>query len=118
MNVEWGTLGQWAGPLVAILISLWAAFSSRDQKALDELKADRNTLFKRVDDVERDVATIKVDIKHLPTKDEFHELDNMLASLDAKFDAMLDKMDVVIAQNERAQDRLAEREDREREARR
>lgn len=129
MTVEWGSLGQWAGPIVAVLISLWAAFSKRGEKAIEEVKTSLNDAikalrdddarqFERIDRLEADVTAVKVEIKHLPTRDEFHQIDVKVSRIDAKIDARFDaitmKIDTVIQQNERAQDRLAEREDRAR----
>lgn len=130
-DIEWGTAGQWAGTFAAIVIAVWGALSKRDQKAFDELKLSVNDAvrdlreddarqFERIDRLEADIAAVQVEIKHLPTSDEFHQIDVKVARIDAKidarFDAMTQKIDTVIQQNERAQDRLAEREDREREA--
>jgi hypothetical protein len=132
VTFEWGTAGQWAGTFAAIVIAVWGALSRRDQKAFDELKASLNEAvhdlreddarqFERIDRLEADVTAVKVEIKHLPTRDEFHQIDVKVsridAKIDARFDAMTQKIDTVIQQNERAQDRLAEREDREREFR-
>jgi hypothetical protein len=132
VTFEWGTAGQWAGTFAAIVIAVWGALSRRDQKAFDELKTSLNEAvhdlreddarqFERIDRLEADVTAVKVEIKHLPTRDEFHQIDVKVsridAKIDARFDAMTQKIDTVIQQNERAQDRLAEREDREREFR-
>jgi hypothetical protein len=128
VNFEWGTAGQWAGTFAAIVIAVWGALSRRDQKAFDELKTSLNEAvhdlredderqFERIDRLEADVTAVKVEIKHLPTRDEFHQIDVKVsridAKIDARFDAMTQKIDTVIQQNERAQDRLAEREDRD-----
>jgi hypothetical protein len=133
VTFEWGTAGQWAGTFAAIVIAVWGALSRRDQKAFDELKTSLNEAvhdlreddarqFERIDRLEADVTAVQVEIKHLPTRDEFHQIDVKVsridAKIDARFDAMTQKIDTVIQQNERAQDRLAEREDREREFRR
>ncbi len=131
MTFEWGTAGQWAGTAAAIVIAVWGALTRRDQKAFDELKTGLNKAvddvpeddarqFERIDRLESEVTALEVEIKHLPTRDEFHQIDIKVsridAKIDARFDAMTQKIDTVIQQNERAQDRLAEREDREREA--
>jgi chromosome segregation ATPase len=133
VTLEWGTASQWAGTLAAIVIAVWGALSKRDQKAFDELKASLNKAvddlrdddarqFERIDKLESEVTALEVEIKHLPTRDEFHQIDIKVsridAKIDARFDAITQKIDTVIQQNERAQDRLAEREDREREMRR
>lgn len=129
-DIAWGTASQWAGTLAAIVIAVWGALSKRDEKAFDELKATFNRavldlrkddarLFERIDRLEADMTAQKVEIKHLPTRQEFHAMDvkvsRIEAKIDARFEAITGKIDTVIQQNERAQDRLAEREDRERE---
>jgi len=87
--------------------------------AMTELRQDDSRQFQRIDQLEADVTAVQVEIKHLPTRDEFHQIDVKVsridAKIDARFDAITQKIDTVIQQNERAQDRLAEREDRERE---
>jgi phage shock protein A len=128
VNFEWGTASQWAGTGAAIVIAVWGALSRRDQKAFDELKTSLNDAvhdlreddarqFERIDKLESDVTALKVEIKHLPTREEFHQIDVKVtridAKIDARFDAITQKIDTVIQQNERAQDRLAEREDRD-----
>jgi hypothetical protein len=133
VTFEWGTAGQWAGTAAAIVIAVWGALTRRDQKAFDELKLSVNEAvrdlrdddarqFERIDKLESDVSAVQVEIKHLPTRIEFHAVDVKITEIGsvikARFEALADKIDTVIQQNERAQDRLAEREDREREMRR
>lgn len=109
-SIDWGTVGQWAGVAAAIAIAIWGAMSSRNEKAIDELRMDRNLLFSRIDNVERDVAAMKVEIKHLPTNDDLHALDVKVTRIETKFDSLLDKLDTLIAQYERAEDRALQAE--------
>lgn len=126
-GVEWGSIAQWVAPWVssaaALLIALWAAFSRRDEATLsairddiDELRKDDARLFERVDKVEQRMATVETEIKHLPTREEVHRIDvkitGIAATLEARFESLSRQIDTLISQNERAQDRLAEREDR------
>ena len=123
--MDWGTAGQWAGVLAAITIAIWGAMSKRNEKQIEglgsdirELKGDRNTLFKRLDTVERDVAVIRSEVEHLPTKDEMHVLEMKVVGIDGKMDAMLDKIGTLIGQNARAEERVIEAERRVTEAER
>ncbi len=108
--MDWGTAGQWAGVAAAIIIAVWGAMSRRNDKAIDELKLDRNTLFQRVDGVERAVAVIQADIEHLPTREEMHGLELKIVTVDGKLDAVLDKIGTLIAQNQRAEERVIDAE--------
>lgn len=126
-GLEWGTLAQWVGPwvtsAVAILIALWGNFSRRDEQALDGLKNDIEGLSENVGELYQQdkklnerMATVENEIKHLPTRDELHRIDTKItaigATLDARFESISRQIGTLISQNERAQDRLAEREER------
>lgn len=123
-GLEWGTLAQWVGPwigaAVAIVLALWGKFSRQDEQALSdikddiaELRADDGRLFERVDKVEADIAAVKADVKHLPTREEVHRIDIKVTEIGSAIRNVLDKVETVINQNERMQDRLIEREERE-----
>lgn len=116
-SVDWGTAAQWAGVMTAIAIAIWGALSKRDDKRLDglngdicELKADRTTLFVRVDKIERDVAVIRSEVEHLPTKEEMHELELKIVMLNGKMDTLIDKVSTLVAQYARAEERVLEAE--------
>lgn len=126
-GLEWGTLAQWVGPwitgVIAIIIALRGNSSRRDEKALDglkedidELRKDDARLFERADKIEQRMAAVETEIKHLPTREEMHRIDTKItaigATLEARFESLSQQLGTIIAQNERAQDRLAEREDR------
>lgn len=124
-QMEWGSIAQWASPIVTLFVAVWAVKRAGNKEAIDSLKDEigklrdeDGRLFDRVDKVESRVATVETEIKHLPTKEEMHRIDTKIteigARIEARFGALADKIDLVIQQNERAQDRLAEREDRAR----
>lgn len=115
--MDWGTAAQWAGTATAISLGVWAAFSKKSEKALEGLEhdvhgvqSDLRRLFERVDGVENRVGKIEVEVEHLPTKDEFHQLHTQITKLDAKFDSVLYKLDTLVAQYERAEDRAIQAE--------
>lgn len=115
--MDWGTAAQWVGTATAVALGVWANFSKKSDKALDGLtenvkgvQGDLRRLFERVDGVEGRVGKIEVEVEHLPTKDEFHQLHTQLTKLDAKFDSVLYKIDTLVAQYERAEDRAIQAE--------
>ncbi len=116
--MDWGTAGQWAGVVAAIMIAIWGASSKRNDKAIEELKDDRTRLFERVDDIERELAGVKSDVRHLPTREEMHDLDIKITRVDSKLDAVLDRLGAMIAQNLRTEERAVEAERRAEEAER
>lgn len=135
-GIEWGNLAQIFGPWitsgVAVAIAIWGNFNTRDQNALSEIKdsvddlrkenkgendavrRDISRLFERQDMTDREVAALKKEVEHLPTKNELHEVrlkvTEIGATISARFQSLGEKLDLVIAQNERAQDRLADKE--------
>lgn len=126
-GMEWGTLAQWVGPwitsAVALLIAVWGRFSDRDEQALEGIKEDIDGLTTNVGELYQQdkklnerMATVETEIKHLPTREELHRIDTKItaigATLEARFESLSRQLGTIIAQNERAQDRLAEREDR------
>jgi outer membrane murein-binding lipoprotein Lpp len=117
VTVDWGTAAQWAGVIAALLIAIWGAMNKRDDKLFEgistdicELKTDRTTLFVRVDKIERDVAVIRSEVEHLPTKEEMHELELKLVTLGGKMDTLIDKVSTLVAQYARAEERVLEAE--------
>ncbi len=116
--MDWGTVGQWAGVLSAVAIALWGATSKRNDRAIEELKGDRTRLFERVDGIDREIATVKADVRHLPTREEMHSLALQITRVDGKLDAVLDKINALVAQNTRAEERAFEAERRAEEAER
>ncbi len=133
---DWGNISQIASASVATLalfMSVWGIWRANNKAELGDLsrkidsgntalhadiaslRGDDARAFERIDRVEADMTGLKVEVKHLVTKDELHILDRQLArideKIDRKFEALSDKMDTVISQTERAQDRLAQRED-------
>lgn len=131
--IQWGTVAQWVSPVVAILLAIWAVIRSGNKEAFDTLstkidsglrdikgdiqalRADDARLFERSDKKEARLSAIETEMRHIPTRDEFHELDKRLVRLDEKiaasFESLDEKITTIIAQNERAQERLARRED-------
>lgn len=135
--MEWGNIAQiWASSTgtLGFILSIWTLSRQRSDKALDglqksqdaiktsfdsqlkELRADDARQFERIDKIEADIASVKADVRHLPTRDDVHKIElgvtALSSKLEARFEALCDKVDLVIQQNERAQDRLAEKEDR------
>ncbi|WP_210332649.1 DUF2730 family protein [Methylosinus sp. H3A] len=115
--MDWGTAAQWAGTATAIGLGVWAAFSKKSDKALEGVErdvhgaqSDLRRLFERVDGVEVRLGKIEVEVEHLPTKDEFHQLHTEITKLDAKFDSVLYKLDTLVSQYERAEARAIQAE--------
>lgn len=125
-GIEWGNIAQiWAAGIssLAFIVSMVAMFRQRNDKAIDEIKDDIEGLSTNVGELYQQdkklnerMATVETEIKHLPTRDELHRIDTKItaigATLEARFEALSRQLGTIIAQNERAQDRLAEREDR------
>jgi len=125
-GIEWGNLaqiGSFGVSALAFLVSSVAFFGKRNDEQITGLKTDIKALrdddarqFERIDKIEADIAGVKADVRHLPTREEVHRIDVRLseigARIEARFEALDDKMDTAISQMQRAQDRLAEREDR------
>jgi len=134
--IEWGSIAQWVGPWVssgvAIFIASWAAFRQHDQKTIDDMKArvdrlrtemradaaamraDIGRVFERQDRSDQRLSAVEIEVEHLPTQTEMHQLavkvTEIAATIQARFEAIGGKLDLVIQQNERAQDRLADKE--------
>lgn len=126
-GIEWGTLAQWVGPWVtsgvAIVLALVGSFSRRDEKALDSIEEKIEGLTENVGELYQQdkalttrIATVENEIKHLASREDVGsvkaEVHTLKAVVEAKFDGLSRQLATIIAQNERAQDRLAEREDR------
>lgn len=118
-GLEWGNVAQfWAAAVssVALIVSVFAIFRNRDDKAFDEIKDDIVELFQQNKKTVERLTAVETEVKHLPTKEELHKIDTKItaigATIDARFEAVTQQLGTIIAQNERAQDRLAEREDR------
>lgn len=135
-GIEWGNLAQIFGPwitsAVAVAIAVWGNYNERDQNALNEIKAsvddlrkenksendtirrDIARLFERQDKTDQRLAAVENEVEHLPTRNELHQLGlkvtEIAATINARFQSLGEKLDLVIAQNERAQDRLADKE--------
>lgn len=117
-GIEWGNVAQIFGPWitsgVAIAIAIWGNNNERDQTALREIKADMGRLFERQDKTDQRLAAVEREIEHLPTSTEVHALalkvNEIGATINVRFESLAEKLDLVIAQNERAQDRLADKE--------
>lgn len=117
-GIEWGNVAQIFGPWitsgVAIAIAIWGNYNERDQNALKEIKLDMGRLFERQDKTDQRLAAVEKEIEHLPTRTEVHALavkvSEIGATINARFQSLGEKLDLVIAQNERAQDRLADKE--------
>ncbi len=118
IDIEWGNVAQIFGPWitsgVAIAIAIWGHNNERDQTALREIKADMGRLFERQDKTDQRLAAVEREIEHLPTSNEVHALalkvNEIGATINVRFESLAEKIDLVIAQNERAQDRLADKE--------
>ena len=136
-GTEWGNGAQIlsaAVAAVALIVSIVSILRQRNDKAIEDIKSSQTKMeasfeadmkalreddgrqFERIDKIEANLARVEADVRHLPTRDEVHRIDVKITEIgtriEARFEALADKMDLVIAQNERAQDRLAEREDR------
>lgn len=135
-GIEWGNVAQIFGPWitsgVAIAIAIWGNYNERDQNALNEIKdsvdvlrrdnkaenqavrRDMGRLFERQDKTDQKLAAVEKEVEHLPTRNEVHALavkvTEIGATINARFQSLGEKLDLVIAQNERAQDRLADKE--------
>lgn len=117
-GIEWGNVAQIFGPWitsgVAIAIAIWGNNNERDQTALKEIKNDMGRLFERQDKTDQRLAAVEREIEHLPTSNEVHALalkvNEIGATINVRFESLAEKIDLVIAQNERAQDRLADKE--------
>ena len=135
-GIEWGNLAQIFGPwitsAVAVAIAVWGNFNTRDQNALNEIKEsvevlrrdskaeneavrrDMGRLFERQDRTDQKLAAVEKEVEHLPTRTEVHALAMKVteigATINTRFQSLGEKLDIFIAQNERAQDRLADKE--------
>ncbi len=118
-DFEWGTVGQWISPMVAIGISIWAALSRRGEKALDELKkllneaiealrAEDARLFNRLDSVESRCSSIEAELRHLPSKDAMHNLEKSLLKMEGKIDVISAKVEPIKAISDRIQENMLE----------
>lgn len=118
-DIEWGTVGQWISPVVAIGISIWAAFSRRGEKAFDELKktlneaieglrGDDGRIFNRLDVVESRCSSIETELRHLPSKDAMHNLEKALLKMEGKIDVISAKVEPIKAISERIQENMLE----------
>lgn len=83
-GLDWGNFAQlWSAgaATLAFALSIFAFFRQRNDKAIDDIKTDIKALraddsrqFERIDKIEADLATVKSDVKHLPTVADVHEI--------------------------------------------
>lgn len=102
--MDWGTAAQWAGVFAAIGIAIWAARAKRHDEALKELSGNVEGCGKKLAAHETRLAFLETDIKHLPTKDDFHKLQVGMTELSGQMGVIIERVGPIKAIAERLQD--------------
>lgn len=121
-GVEWGNVAQWAMPALSLCVTIclatWAVWRGSNKEAYDgltkkidevrgdiaALRVDDGRAFSRIDDAERIIGKLEVEMAHRPTRAEIHQLDIKVTDLRAEvmtqFATLVGKVDVIAARVE------------------
>lgn len=106
-QVDVGTLVLWAAACSTMLtlgITLWNVFSSPARRQADRIEAQG----KRIEDIDRAVQRLEVEISAMPSTTTMHELEVMLVRVEGRLDTLNERLQPVSSIAERMQEWMLE----------
>lgn len=94
--------------LAALVTALWAARSKRHETALNNIREDMGRCFSRVDRCEQRVTGLETELRHVPGKEDVHELKLAMVELKGQMDVLIERVGPIKKIAERMQESLVE----------